>query len=305
MGVVTPEGVVLRRCGRVDLLPPTTSPPYAPLPTSRGSEVGYGRGQDEEGVLVFSLGRTLLEAGGYSKGFGTTLTSPSTTIDNHHPSPTTPTSPSTTIDNHHPSPTTPTSPTITDHHPSPSTPTSPTITDHHPSPSTLIRSALTAMTHPLPAHRLTLIDVFQVTINPPSPILRSPSVNTLRDGRGMGSSRRARERLLAKEYFHVGLAHDERRDDAEQQEEDDEDSGETRPEEFSAGQDQGSFLLMPSSHHHYHQPPPPPPPTKPPHSQPTPTPSPPPPTKPPPHLPNHPHHLQITPTTPPPTPPSP
>ncbi|XP_069949732.1 tyrosine-protein phosphatase non-receptor type 13 isoform X2 [Cherax quadricarinatus] len=126
--VATPESVVLQRCGRVHLLPTPTHSSAHPHCNYLPPEALVGHQIPEaERMLVFSLGRTLWVAAehGTSGIYGTS------TVNGMVESATTP--------HHH----------------------------HHASTNNLsssLRSTLSAMTHNLPAHGLTLVDIFQLLV---------------------------------------------------------------------------------------------------------------------------------------------
>ncbi|XP_064081867.1 uncharacterized protein LOC135198224 [Macrobrachium nipponense] len=113
VGVITPEGLVLRRCGRVDLVTTPAHSPAHPHGNYMPPEAFCStREQNHEGILVFSLGRTLW--------------------------------------------------TVTEHG---SATTSSRSSDGCANPiSSSLRSTLAAMTHNVPAHRLSLIDIFQLLV---------------------------------------------------------------------------------------------------------------------------------------------
>ncbi|XP_071536989.1 uncharacterized protein [Panulirus ornatus] len=117
--VVTPEGVVLRRCGRVDLLATPPDSPVHPhgnyLPPEAFTE---DPAQEGERLLVFSLGRTLWTAAEHAV---TNSSNRRKTSCTHQACATR------------------------------------TI-------SSGLRSTLSAMTHSLPTHRLSLVDIFQLLV---------------------------------------------------------------------------------------------------------------------------------------------
>lgn len=113
VGVITPEGLVLRRCGRVDLVTTPAHSPAHPHGNYMPPEAFCStREQNHERILVFSLGRTLWAV--TEHGSATTSSGSSDGCANHI--------------------------------------------------SSSLRSTLAAMTHNVPAHRLTLIDIFQLLV---------------------------------------------------------------------------------------------------------------------------------------------
>ncbi|XP_068207308.1 uncharacterized protein [Palaemon carinicauda] len=112
MGVITPEGLVLRRCGRVDLIATPAHSVAHPHGNYMPPEAFCNTmEQNHERIVVFSLGRTLWAATEH----GSTKTSRSSIGCVNHI-------------------------------------------------SSSLRSTLAAMTHNIPAHRLALIDIFQLLV---------------------------------------------------------------------------------------------------------------------------------------------